>query len=42
MSRAGYGLSFIKDLLKAVEKANLGIQICSGKKVGGLLFADIL
>ena len=27
-------------LLKEVEKANLGIQLSSGKKVGGLLFAD--
>ena len=30
---------FINDLLKEVEKANLGIQLSSGKKVGGLLFA---
>ena len=26
--------------MKEVEKANLGIQLSSGKKVGGLLFAD--
>ena len=26
--------------MKEVEKANLGIQLSSGKKGGGLLFAD--
>ena len=26
--------------MKEVEKANLGIQLSSGKKLGGLLFAD--
>ena len=26
--------------MKEVEKANLGIQLSTGKKVGGLLFAD--
>ena len=31
---------FINDLLKEVEKANVGIQLSSGKKVGGLLFTD--
>ena len=31
---------FINDLLKEVEKANLGIQLSSGTKVRGLLFAD--
>ena len=31
---------FITDLLKEVEKANLGIQLSSRKKVGGLLFVD--
>ena len=31
---------FIDDLLREVEKADLGIQLGSGKKVGGMLFAD--
>ena len=31
---------FINDLLKDVEQAELGIQLSSGKKVGGMLFAD--
>ena len=31
---------FINDLLKEVDKANLRIQFSSGKKVGGLPFAD--
>ena len=31
---------FIDDLLREVEKADLGIQIGGGKKVGGMLFAD--
>ena len=36
-----YPLSvFINDLLKDVEQAELGIQLSSGKRVGGMLFAD--
>ena len=31
---------FINDLLKEVEQAELGIQLSSGKTVGGILFAD--
>ena len=31
---------FIHDLLKEVEQAELGIQLSSGKMVGGMLFAD--
>ena len=31
---------FIDDLLWEVEKADLGIQLGDGKKVGGMLFAD--
>ena len=31
---------FINDLLKAVEEAGLGIEISSGKRIGGMLFAD--
>ena len=31
---------FINDLLKDVEQAELGIQLSSGKRVGGILFAD--
>ena len=31
---------FINDLLKDIEQAELGIQLSSGKKVGGTLFAD--
>ena len=27
-------------MLKDVEQAELGIQLCSGKRVGGMLFAD--
>ena len=34
------GCSLSNDLMKEVEKANLGMQLSSGKKVGGLLFAD--
>ena len=30
---------FINDLLKEVEPVELGIQLSSGKKVGGMLFA---
>ena len=26
--------------LKVVEKAKLGVQLSSGKKIGGMLFAD--
>ena len=31
---------FINDLLKDVVQAELGIQLSSGKRVGGMLFAD--
>ena len=31
---------FINDLLKGVEQAELGIQLSSGKRVGGMLLAD--
>ena len=31
---------FINDLLKDVEQAELGIKLSSGKRVGGMLFAD--
>ena len=31
---------FINDLLKDVQQAELGIQLSSGKRVGGMLFAD--
>ena len=31
---------FINDLLKDVEQAEFGIQLSSGKRVGGMLFAD--
>ena len=31
---------FINDLLKEVEQAELGIQLSSGKRFGGMLFAD--
>ena len=31
---------FINDLLKDVEQAELRIQLSSGKRVGGMLFAD--
>ena len=31
---------FVNDLLKDVEQAELGIQLSSGKRVGGMLFAD--
>ena len=30
----------INDLLKVVEQAKLGVQLSSGKKIGGMLFAD--
>ena len=30
---------FIYDLLKVVEQAKLGVQLSSGKKIGGLFFA---
>ena len=31
---------FVNDLLKEVEQTELGIQLSSGKTVGGMLFAD--
>ena len=31
---------FVNDLLKEVEQTGLGIQLSSGKTVGGMLFAD--
>ena len=31
---------FINDLLKEVKQTGLGIQLNSGKTVGGMLFAD--
>ena len=31
---------FINDLLKEVEKAELGIHLGEGGKIGGMLFAD--
>ena len=31
---------FINDLLKEVDQTGLGIQLSSGKTVGGMLFAD--
>ena len=31
---------FIRDLLDEIDRAQLGIQLKSGNKVGGLLFAD--
>ena len=31
---------FVNDLLKEVERTGLGIQLSSGKTVGGMLFAD--
>ena len=33
---------FINDLLKEVEQVELGVQLSSGKTVGGMLFADDL
>ena len=33
-------LVFVNDLLKEVEQIGLGIQLSSGKTVGGMLFAD--
>ena len=39
----GYSLSpilFINDMLKDVQQAELGIQLSTGKRVGGMLFAD--
>ena len=37
----GRSLSFsVHDLLKEVEQAELGVQLSSGKKIGGMLFAD--
>ena len=31
---------FINDLLKDVEQAEVGVQLSSGKRVGGMMFAD--
>ena len=31
---------FVNDFLKEVEQTGLGIQLSSGKTVGGMLFAD--
>ena len=31
---------FINDLLKEVEKAELGIHLGEGGRIGGMLFAD--
>ena len=31
---------FINDLLREVEEAGLGVQLCNGKSIGGMLFAD--
>ena len=31
---------FVNDLLKEVKQTGLGIQLSSGKTVGGMLFAD--
>ena len=31
---------FISDLLEEIDRAQIGIQLKSGNKVGGLLFAD--
>ena len=33
-------LVFVNDLLKEIEQTGLGIQLSSGKTVGGMLFAD--
>ena len=33
---------YLYDLLKEVEQADIGIQLQSVKKVGGMLFADNL
>ena len=41
----GWSLSFsafINNLLKEVEQAELGVQLSSGKKIEGMLFADDL
>ena len=34
--------STLNHLLKEVEQAELGVQLSSGKKIGGMLFADDL
>ena len=34
--------NIIDDLLREVEKADLGIQLGYGKKVGGILFTDFV
>ena len=31
---------FINDLLKEVEEAGLGVQLCNNKSITGMLFAD--
>ena len=31
---------FINDLLREVEEAGLRVQLCNGKSIGGMLFAD--
>ena len=31
---------YINDLLKKVEQVELGVQLSSGKKIGGMLFTD--
>ena len=31
---------FINDMLKVVQQAKLGVQLSSGKKITGMLFAD--
>ena len=31
---------FINDLLKVVEEARLGVQLCNNKSITGMLFAD--
>ena len=33
-------LSFINDLLGEAEEAGKGVQLCNGKSIGGMLFAD--
>ena len=38
--RQYYSPYLLNDLLKVVEQAKLGVQLSSGKKIGGMLFAD--
>ena len=33
-------LVFINGWLKEVKEAELGVQLCNGKSIGGMLFAD--